>query len=206
MTAPDLRIATHADVYPPLEDTHLLLRALALEAPALAGRRALEMGPGSGLVALTAARAGARVTAVDLNPEACRLTRRNARDNGLADRVALVRGDLWGPLRPGVRFDLVLFNPPYLPAAGEDHVEGPMDLALHGGGSGIDVSARFLEGLPDHLAPGGKALLLLSSLADTAPLQALAAGAGLAWREVVEERFFYERLFVVALTRDFTPV
>jgi len=117
----------------------------------------LDMGTGTGIGAITAAGQANRVVAVDVNPEAVRCARINALLNQVDDRVEVVEGDLFAPLG-GRRFDVVLFNPPYLP--GEPRTL--LDRALYA----TDVVERFAAGLKDHLRPGGYALLLLSSDAD----------------------------------------
>ena len=119
-----------------------------------AAPRALDMGTGSGIGAVFAALRGYRVTAVDVNPHAVRCARINALLNGLEERIEVREGDLFSAVA-GQRFDLVLFNPPFFRGAPRD----PLDAAWRS----QDVIERFAAGLPAALAPGGRALLLLSS-------------------------------------------
>jgi HemK-related putative methylase len=121
------------------------------------GTRVLDMGTGSGVCALFAARHAARVVAVDVSPSAVRCTRLNALLNNLDDRIDIRHGDLFGPLA-GERFDLVLFNPPFLLGVPKDH----RDAAWRSN----DTAQRFAAGLCDHLMPGGAALVLLSTFGD----------------------------------------
>ena len=116
--------------------------------------RALDLGTGSGVGAVFAARRGFRVTAVDINPQAVRCARINALLHGLEDRVEVREGDLFAPVA-GERFDLVSFNPPFFVA----EPKNPLDAAWRS----RDVLARCVDGLPAALAPGGKALLVLST-------------------------------------------
>jgi HemK-related putative methylase len=118
------------------------------------GTTVLDMGTGSGVCALFAARHAARVVAVDVSPAAVRCTRLNALLNHLDDRIDIRCGDLFGPLG-GDRFDLVLFNPPFYLGVPKDY----RDAAWRSN----DVAQRFAAGLGNHLAPGGAALVLLSS-------------------------------------------
>jgi release factor glutamine methyltransferase len=142
-------------VYPPREDTRLLARF----AEGTGGLTVLEIGTGNGLVAETALRAGARVVATDLNPAALTALRSRWASTGAIG--ALVRTDLAAGLR---RFDRVLCNPPYLPTSPAARDPDPWtNLALDGGPDGCTVLARILRGLPEHLAPGGRAFLLESS-------------------------------------------
>lgn len=129
--------------------------------------RALDMGTGTGVGAVFLARRGWRVLAVDINPEAVRCARVNTLLNHLEDRVEVRHGDLFAPVE-GERFDLILFNPPFF--RGEP--SGLFDLAWRG----TDVMERFAAGLPRALAPGGRALILLSTDGDAeGMLKALAA-------------------------------
>ena len=120
----------------------------------------LDLGTGSGICALQAARRAHAVVAVDINEAAVRCTRINAVLNKLEHRVEVRGGDLFGPVR-GMRFDLVLFNPPF--CSGE-----PRD-ARDAAWRSADLPPRFARELDAHLAPGGEALLLLSSFGDACP-------------------------------------
>jgi HemK-related putative methylase len=121
------------------------------------GQAALDLGTGSGLCALAAARAGFRAVGVDINPEAVRCARINALINRLEDRVEAREGDLFGPVA-GERFDVVLFNPPFYRGMPRD--------ALDHAWRGVGVFERFAAGLGEHLMPGGQALVVLSTDGD----------------------------------------
>jgi release factor glutamine methyltransferase len=117
------------------------------------------MGTGSGVGAVFAARAGYRVLAVDINPEAVRCASMNVLLNRLEAQVEVRQGDLFAPVADE-RFDLVLFNPPFyrgIPRGALDHAW-----------RGLDVFERFAAGLPAALAPAGRALLVLSTDGDAA--------------------------------------
>jgi release factor glutamine methyltransferase len=123
--------------------------------------RVLDLGTGSGICALAAARRGARVTAVDINPAAVRCLEANALVNDLRRDVEAHHGDLFAPVQ-GRRFDFVFFNPPFL--LGE-----PCD-ARDAAWRGAGVAERFATELREHLQPQGAAWLLLSSWGDACPL------------------------------------
>jgi release factor glutamine methyltransferase len=172
-------------VYRPSEDSRLLLESVVLDR----GERFLEVGTGTGLVALHAARLGP-ATATDVNPAAVGLARANARRNGLT--LEVVRTNL----AAGVRgpFDVVAFNPPYL--EGRPHDE--LDRAWAGGAQGSEVSVRFVSDLPRILGVGGRAYLLLARANETA--RSLAESK-FETRRVSSKRLFFEDLDVFELRR-----
>jgi HemK-related putative methylase len=130
-----------------------MARAL-MHQPPESHQKVLDLGCGSGIGAIFAARSGAQVTAVDINPEAVRCTRINALLSGLENKIEVYEGDLFEPVA-GRSFDLVLFNPPFY--RGEPR--GPADHAWRGS----RVFERFSQGLDQALAPGARAFLVLSS-------------------------------------------
>jgi HemK-related putative methylase len=145
--------------------TAQLLRAMPTAMPA----RVLDVGTGAGSLALAAAHAGATsVTAVDLDPRAVALTRWNARLNAL--NVTALQGDLLEPVR-GQTFDLIVAQPPFVPQPPE--VEATT--YLHGGARGDELALRLLAALPDALAPGGRAVVMMDSAPEGTALDRIRA-------------------------------
>jgi methylase of polypeptide subunit release factors len=122
-----------------------------------AGGDVLDMGTGSGICAIFAARHARRVVAVDINRAAVRCARINAALNHLEDRIECRQGDLFAPL-DDQRFDSIFFNPPFIVGTPANE----RDCAWRS----ADVAARFAAGLACHLAPDGRAYLLLSTFGD----------------------------------------
>lgn len=121
--------------------------------PVRAGDRMLEIGAGLGLAAVLAARAGARVVATDIVPEAVDAVRANAILNGVAIDARL--GDCYVPVA-GERFDLICSNPPQMPTpAGRERADATA-AADNGGMHGWDILDRVIAGAPGHLVPGGR--------------------------------------------------
>jgi HemK-related putative methylase len=164
----------------------------------LRAQRVIDIGTGSGILALAAARAGASfVAAVDINPAAASTAARNARDAGLGDVVAPFAGDLLQAVAPSARFDLVLSNPPFFPGEPRDLA----DRAWHAGPGYRDISQLFRQ-VANTLAAGGIAYVVLSTDADLAELEAMMEAAGLVHRIAHERRLFFESLLVYELSRD----
>ena len=170
-----MRIISFPGVFRPLSDTRLLAEQAWHLAP---GARVLDVCTGSGYLAIRAALAGARrVTAVDVSRRAVLATRLNARLNGV--RVDARRGDLLDPVR-GERFDLVVSNPPYLPAADDALPRRGARRAWDAGRDGRVLLDRLIAAVPGVLAPGGTLLLVHSSVCGEAETLERLEAAGLA--------------------------
>jgi HemK-related putative methylase len=158
-----------------------------------AGTSVLDMGTGSGVCALIAARHARRVVAVDISAAAVRCTTLNAMLNDLESRLDIRHGDLFAPTA-GERFDLVLFNPPFYLGVPKDD----RDAAWRSS----DTAQRFAAGLDDHLAPGGVALVLLSSFGDAcAVFESELRANGFRLTIFARRRFINETLTILRATR-----
>jgi release factor glutamine methyltransferase len=149
------------DVLVPRPETETLVEAaLALLPDREAAWRILDLGTGSGAVALALAteRPAARITATDLSGAALAVAARNVEVLGHGDRVRLLEGDLFAPLA-GEEFDLVVSNPPYLAESGADGLAPELRheprSALFAGRDGLDVLRRIAAQVRERLAPGG---------------------------------------------------
>lgn len=138
-------------VYSPAEDSFLLLEVARQEITA--ADRVLEVGVGSGYV-VSRLPVCDQIMGTDCNPHAAMITHRTG--------VPVVRTDLTAGLRGP--FDLILFNPPYLPTLPEDRIDDWLEYALDGGVTGREVIKRFLFEVKSLLSPQGRVLLLISSL------------------------------------------
>lgn len=147
-------------VYAPQEDTDLLVGALRDE-PLPHGADVLDVGTGSGALAIEAARRGTRVTAVDVSWRAVCTARLNARLARLPVRIR--HGNLFAPVR-GQSFDLILANPPYVPTPGTDRVPRGAARSWDAGRDGRLVLDRICLEAPALLRPGGVLLVVHSAL------------------------------------------
>ena len=175
------------EVYTPEEDTFLLLNSALAEAKS--EDHVLEVGCGSGFISRELALRVESILATDINPHAVRGTK--------AKGIDTVRSDLFQGIRG--KFDLILFNPPYLPTDAAERNDQWINYALDGGESGRETIDRFLKCLPDHLCPGGRSLLLVSSLTGPKEVQDMALAAGLTVKTVASAGCFFERLSVLRL-------
>ncbi|MFC9975102.1 HemK2/MTQ2 family protein methyltransferase [Spirillospora sp. NPDC127200] len=163
-------------VYRPQGDTYLLAEELR-RAGVRPGARVLDVCTGTGAVAVAAARHGAaRVTAVDVSARAVLAARLNARLRGL--RVRVVRGDLLGPFE-GQRFDVIVSNPPYVPAHGGPPPKHGKARAWDAGDDGRALLDRICERAPRHLAEGGMLMMVHSALSGVEATLSALRGHGL---------------------------
>jgi release factor glutamine methyltransferase len=159
-----LELEVGPGVLVPRPDTEVLVEAAVAR---FEDGPVLDLCTGSGCVALAIAREldGAAITATDISPLACETARRNALRLALQDRVEILEGDLYGALPAGVRFDVIVSNPPYVISAEIDSLQEEVRreprLALDGGPDGLSVIGRILSGARDRLLPGGRLLLEL---------------------------------------------
>jgi release factor glutamine methyltransferase len=150
-------------VYRVTSDTSLLIDVLR-EGGYAAGRRVLDTGTGTGALALAAAHAGAAsVTAVDLSLRSVAAAWLNSRLHRIPCTVH--RGDLFGPVT-GQHFDLILANPPYVPAVTNILPRHRISRCWNGGLDGRAVLDRVCTEGPDLLAPDGMMLLVHSAVCD----------------------------------------
>jgi HemK-related putative methylase len=150
----------------------------------------LDMGTGSGVCAVFAARHARRVVAVDINVAAIRCASINALLNHVEHRIEVRTGDLFAPVA-GERFDLIVFNPPFLRGRPQDD----RDRAWRS----PDVAERFAAGLSEHLKPGGSALVLLSTFGEAWIFLEEFRQRGFAISVLAERRFVNERLAIFRL-------
>lgn len=162
-----LDLVVPAGVFAPTPMSDLLGRAVIDEVRP--GERVLDMGTGSGVNAILAARAGAEVVGVDLNPAAVEAARANADRNGVVAEFAV--SDVFSAVEGD--FDLVVIDPPFRWYPPRDMVE----VAI--ADEGYAGLGRFFAGIRDRLRPGGRVLLFFGTSGDQDHVLGLAAEAGL---------------------------
>jgi release factor glutamine methyltransferase len=161
----------------------------------LAGKSVIDVGTGSGILALAAARAGAAtVIAADINPNAAISAAENARANGLGDRVSGVASNLLAAFAPRPLFDVILSSPP-------KHAGEPRDLAdrgWHAGPAYRDVAALF-DQARERLKPDGRIYVMVSSDSDLDLFGTRIEQAGFVARLAKEYSIFIESFILYEL-------
>ncbi|MFH1420700.1 MAG: HemK2/MTQ2 family protein methyltransferase [Candidatus Aenigmatarchaeota archaeon] len=175
------------NVYAPAEDSYML--AEIIEKLELKNKRVLDMGTGSGLLAIVAAKAGASVTSTDLSEQAIKTAKQNAKQNSV--RINFIHSDLLQNVSG--TFDLIIFNPPYLP---EDEYDKNIDTT-----GGIAIVRRFIEQAGRYLNSNGNILLLISSLTGKQETFEIFAKNGFAAKKIAEKKIEWEKLFVFEVTK-----
>lgn len=176
-------------VYEPCEDSFLLAQeALSLIKDS---DRILEVGCGSGLIcAAIKNNTHARITGIDINPHAAKCTK----DNG----VEAIRGDLLSCIKG--KYDMIIFNPPYLPTEDEERTSDWINVALDGGNDGREIINRFLMEARHHLVENGRILMLVSSFTGIEEVKSRMISLGYNVEEKSKERYNFEELLVIAGT------
>lgn len=149
----------------------------------------LDVGCGSGVIAITAARAGADAMAVDINADAVRCTRANAQRNGvwIDARVS----DLFAALN-GTRFDVIAWNPPFLPGMAKS-ASG----AAFYGGPDFDIIRRFAGEARSHLQPGSSIYTILSADIDVARIEGIFRAQNFAVSTALSTRWILGETMVI---------
>jgi release factor glutamine methyltransferase len=147
------------NVYEPAEDSFLFAENLVIRE----GDVVLDMGTGCGILGIIAAKKALRVLAIDVNPYAVRCAKENAMLNGVLDKFFFLQCDLFSAIKVGERFDLILFNAPYLPSE-NIKVDSWLELAWSGGIAGRGIIDRFICEAPKYLMQNGYILLMQSTL------------------------------------------
>jgi len=184
-----IELKLHPQVYEPAEDTFLLAENLAVRK----GDTALDVGTGTGLIALLMAKKASSVLGVDINPLAIELARENARINGIKN-VEFRVSDLFENVSG--KFDVITFNAPYLPGEPEE----PIDLALVGGEGGREVLDRFIREVPEYLKPGGTVQIVQSSITGVEETLEKLEEVGLKGKVAAKVHVFFEDIVLINAT------
>ena len=176
-------------IYIPAEDSYLLAEQIKKFAK---NRSVLDVGTGSGILAKTAKSEGAKsISASDIDEEALRVLKK--RDQS----IKTIKSDLFEKING--KFDLIVFNPPYLP---EDKREDKESAQITTGGKeGDEITIRFLKQALKHLNKNGIILLLVSSLTPMKRIDELIKRSYLKHETIARKKLFFEELFVYKIQK-----
>lgn len=175
-------------VYEPREDSMLLAAALEKILENKNIKSVLEIGCGSGLLSIVAAKRGCSVFAADVNPAAVECAERNAEANGA--KIKTAQSDLFRNV-PAKKFGLIVFNPPYLPEEQAD------ESRTWAGGKNLEVVTRFIKEAKSFLEDSGEILLVISSLSNPEKVLKEFSDGGFEAEIIAERKIPWEKLFVV---------
>ncbi len=181
-----IKLKLHPQVYEPAEDTFLLAENLDVKK----GDIALDMGTGTGIIALLMARKAKSVLGVDINPIAVKLARENARLNGMGN-VEFRLSDLFNNINR--KFNLITFNAPYLPGEPEELI----DAALVGGKRGREVLDRFITQAKQYLKSGGRIQIVQSSITGVEETLQKLGNLGFRAKVVARKHMFFEDIVLI---------
>ncbi|WP_458405934.1 HemK2/MTQ2 family protein methyltransferase [Methanobrevibacter sp.] len=187
----DFIINTDDNVYVPAEDSYMLADNLEIKE----GQSVLEIGTGSGIVAMYASRLTDRITVTDINFDACQLAEKNFRENGI-DNIEILFGNMFEPVE-NRKFDVILFNTPYLPTEDGDVIDDTLNYAFDGGLNGRKVIDMFLNEVGNHLNDGGIVQLIQSSLSGNEETLQKLDELGFIAEIKEQEHFFFEDITLI---------
>ena len=187
----DFIINTHENVYVPAEDSYLLAENLEIKN----GQSVLEIGTGSGIVAMYASKLTDKVTATDINFDAITLAELNFKENNI-DNIELLFGNLFEPVK-NRKFDVILFNTPYLPTEEGEVIDDTINYAFDGGLNGRKVIDVFLNEVENHLNDGGIVQMIQSSLSGNEETLDKFDELGFIAEIKATEHFFFEDITLI---------
>ncbi|MCF0226276.1 MAG: methyltransferase [Methanobrevibacter sp.] len=187
----NFKIDTSETVYKPAEDSYLLAENLIVEP----GDYVLEIGTGTGIVAMYASRITDNVTVTDINLDAVVLAEHNFKLNNI-DNIEILFGNLFEPVK-NRKFDVILFNTPYLPTEKDEVIDDNLNYAFDGGLNGRKVIDLFLDEVKNHLNDKGKLQIIQSSLSDNNETLRKLDELGFISEIAASEHFFFEDITLI---------
>jgi len=190
----DLVFQVFEDVYEPAEDTFLV--ADTLISTVEEGDTVLDVGTGCGILAIIAARKAKKVIATDVNSHAVKCARLNTRINKVSHKIKVCQGNLFQPIRKTERFNVIVFNAPYLPSSPREQRTW-IERSWAGGPTGRELIDQFIIAAPHYLKRQGKILLVQSSLANIDETLERFRKANLEAQVIAEKKVAFETIVVI---------
>jgi HemK-related putative methylase len=177
-------------IYEPAEDSYLIKKQIRF----FAKKNTLEIGTGSGILAVEASKYAKSVLAVDIQKEVINYCKNKHKNN---KKITWKHSNLFSNIKIHKHFDCIIMNPPYLP---DD--ERVQDIVLDGGKKGYELTERFLNEANNYLNKEGTILLLFSSLTKKEKVDEIIEINCFTFKQVDEQKLAYEVLYVYAITKS----
>jgi release factor glutamine methyltransferase len=183
------------DVYEPAEDTFLLAENLVVDKNDVV----LDVGTGCGILGILAAKKARKVVAVDVNPHAAHCAKMNAKLNGVTEKMETLQSDLLKAIKKNEKFNLIIFNAPYLPSETMEE-KNWIERAWAGGPTGRQLIDQFILQAPSYLMKGGRILLVQSTLSDVEKTVQKLGERRFCVRVLAKEKVAFETIVVIEAT------
>jgi len=182
-------------IYPPQEDSFLMQEAL--KRVIKKGTKVLEVGTGTGILAFEASKIARHIDAVDINPDALNFVKEQIKALNF-NNINVFQSNLFDNIAG--KYDLIVFNPPYLP---EDKIptEKWLKDATIGGKQGNEIINKFIRKVGNFLNINGKILFCCSSLSNKEGIERELERNGYDFRIISSKKLFFEELFVYLAER-----
>ena len=185
------------NVYEPAEDSFLLAENLVVNQNDVV----LDVGTGCGILGILAAKKAKKVVAIDVNPHAVSCAQMNAELNGVAGKMDIRLGNLFEPVEGNEKFNVIVFNAPYLPSERSEQKTW-IERAWAGGLSGRELVDQFISQAPRYLMEEGKIVLVQSTLSNVDETIQKLEGEGLRAVIVAKKKVAFETIAVIQAERQ----
>jgi len=157
------------------------------------GDYVLDLGTGCGIQAIFAAEKAKKVIATDINLQAVRCAKINAKINNVADKIEVRHGNLFEPVK-GEKFDLIIFSPPYIPRKPKNYFEYAWFC-----GEKYEVIKEFFKHVRRYLKPNGRIRMVYSTIADLNLLLKMLNKSKLKWCVVTYMKTIMEKILILEI-------
>ena len=188
----DFTFQIPAYVYEPSEDSFLAANNLDVKE----NDDVLDMGTGCGILAIVAAKDARKVVATDVNPHSVASAKQNAETNNLSRKVDVRKGSLFQPIRQNEKFNLIIFNAPYLPSEPNED-KSWLGRSWAGGSTGRELIDRFIQEASRYLKRNGRILLVQSTLTNIDETLERLRERGLYPKIIAEKKVAFEAIVLI---------
>ncbi|OUJ19385.1 Methylase of polypeptide chain release factors HemK [Methanonatronarchaeum thermophilum] len=182
--------------YPPSDDSLLMVDTINKQKKRW--NHALDMGTGTGIIAYHLSKKTNKVTAIDINPHAIKSAQKNLKN---IKNIEIKQSDLFSQIKQ-TKYDLITFNPPYIPIEKPELKNSEIEKAWNGGKTGRKTINKFITQSKNHLTKNGSILLLTSSITNPKKIKNKAKKQGFKTKTINKKEIFFETLEIIQLTQN----